>query len=426
MNQRILDATTFASLSGHQHFMYSGSTQSLITDPHSIEDVTASIQSLFGTIPAQCITGGAPSSVTITSPTSNPTLTISGTANNGPTLSGTSTQVGGSLAWSCDRCGSGSISGVASWTSTPITLKSGINIITVTGTDGVGNPAGSDTITITFIPTFPGNSLVGAWAFEEGGGGTATDSSGNSNTGTLTNSPTRVAGRHGQAIQLNGNDQFISVADSNSLDLTHSFTISAWVQPTIVAISFQAVLHKNALPLGAPYDLYARIQGYCGSGGIMGLANTNGNSGPRFDACSSIPLPVSTWTHLATTYDGATLKLYKNGALITTTTATGFIEPSNLDLIIGGSELGEHFQGILDEVRLYNWALPITAGSNVSFGDSCVSTANKADAIANPSIVSNANCAILPPTPPPQLKVGVSATGLKFGPAAAGVKFGSQ
>ena len=424
MNQRILDATTFASQAGHQHLI---SLQGLVTDPHAIEDVTASIQSLFGTIPAQCVTGGAPSGVTITSPTSNPTLTISGTANNGPTLSGTSSQVGGSLAWSCDRCGSGSASGVASWTSTPITLKSGVNIITVTGTDGVGNPAGSDIITITFIPTFPGNSLVGAWAFEEGAGTTsATDSSGNSNTGTLTNAPTRVAGRHGQAIQFNGTTQFISVADSNSLDLTHSFTISAWVQPLVVATNFQAVLHKNALPLPAPYDLYARISGYCGSGGAMGLVDVNGISGPWFDACSAVPLPTSTWTHLATTYDGATLKLYKNGALLTTTIASGFIEPSNLALLIGATEFGEFFQGILDEVRLYNWALPTTAGSNLIFGDSCASSVNKADAISNPSIVSNANCPIIPLGPPLQLKIGPSSTSLQFGPAAAGVKFGSQ
>ena len=56
MNQRILDATTVAASSSHQHYIYQGSSPSLtlINDPHAVVDVTAEVEQVFGSIPAGC------------------------------------------------------------------------------------------------------------------------------------------------------------------------------------------------------------------------------------------------------------------------------------------------------------------------------------------------------------------------------------
>src|SRR5262249_22909287 len=69
-------------------------------------------------------------------------------------------------------------------------------------------------------------------------------------------------------------------------------------------------------------------------------------------------LGVNTWTHLALTYDGATLQLYVNGVQVSSTARTGAISTSTGQLQIGGDSIfGQHFAGIIDEVRVYNIAL---------------------------------------------------------------------
>ena len=69
-------------------------------------------------------------------------------------------------------------------------------------------------------------------------------------------------------------------------------------------------------------------------------------------------LSTNTWVHLAATYNGSSLILYRNGAQVATTAVTGAIVTSSQALRIGGNALwGEYFAGRIDEVRIYNRAL---------------------------------------------------------------------
>jgi len=365
----------------------------------------------------------------------NAACTITGQANNTITLSGVSSQTTGTVTWSCDRCtGTNATTGTPSvWTTSTITLKSGINNVTITGTDGASS--GTDSIAINYAPTYPGDALVLALGFEDGAGTTATDSSGNTNTGTLVNSPTWVTtGRFGKALLLNGINQYVRVTDTNSLRLTQSFTLSAWVQPSASLATFKAVIYKDGGSNGAPYSLYGVIASFgCTAGGYTGIVTVNGASGPQYSACSSLPLQTGVWTHIAVTYDNATaqLKLYRMGVLVSTVSASGYMEPSTvttpLDLRIGGSEFGENWQGLIDEVRVYTKALPITAASNTVAGAACTSV-NFTDnsAVATASIVGNMNCPIINLNPPSQFKLSAGATQLKLGASATAAKVGAN
>ena len=72
-------------------------------------------------------------------------------------------------------------------------------------------------------------------------------------------------------------------------------------------------------------------------------------------------MPLDTWAHVAATYDGATLRLYVDGSLVASVAATGAISTSTGALRIGGNVLwGEYFQGLIDEVRVYNRALTLS------------------------------------------------------------------
>jgi Concanavalin A-like lectin/glucanases superfamily len=70
------------------------------------------------------------------------------------------------------------------------------------------------------------------------------------------------------------------------------------------------------------------------------------------------PLRLNAWTHLATTYDGAILRLYVNGMEVGSQPGGGNIQVSTGRLRVGGNAVwGEWFAGRIDEVRIYNRAL---------------------------------------------------------------------
>jgi hypothetical protein len=61
---------------------------------------------------------------------------------------------------------------------------------------------------------------------------------------------------------------------------------------------------------------------------------------------------------VALTYNGSTLTLYVNGVVAASQAVTGAIQSVANPLSIGGNTpYGEYFQGLIDEVRVYNRAL---------------------------------------------------------------------
>ena len=99
------------------------------------------------------------------------------------------------------------------------------------------------------------------------------------------------------------------------------------------------------------YYLMATSAPHAGRSGEASSAGPRG--GVRHGA-----LAVNTWTHLATTYDGTTLRLYVNGVQVASTARRGRSPPPPARLQIGGDAIfGQYFAGRIDEVRVYNAAL---------------------------------------------------------------------
>ena len=79
--------------------------------------------------------------------------------------------------------------------------------------------------------------------------------------------------------------------------------------------------------------------------------------GTRSHVFAPSPLPVDSWTHLAVTYDGTMLRLYVNGDEVAEAPQTGTIASSTHPLELGGDSVyGQYFDGLIDEVRVYNVA----------------------------------------------------------------------
>lgn len=340
--------------------------------------------------------------------------------------------VSAQITWTNDRTGEkGTATGLPDWTINNVNLGVGINPITVTYTNV--NGTATDQITITYTPTHPGPALVGAWGFEEGGGLTTADSSGNNNNGTLTNGPTWAinGGKFGNAITFDGVNDFVNVLRSNSLDLTQSFTISAWVFPTAVRQDWSAVVVKNYTQY-----LYATTGGLgvsCKAGAVLAGASVSDGTlnGTSINVCDNTAIPQGQWSHLAVTYDAATgnLLLYINGGTPTTIAASGLMPPSTGDLQIGASQFaGEYFAGKIDEVRIYNVAIQRTAGTNKTPNLACGDADYTALTRTTPglaSVIGDMNCPVIVPAAisAPSLKIGSSST-FKVGSAGT-VKVGA-
>jgi hypothetical protein len=194
--------------------------------------------------------------------------------------------------------------------------------------------------------------LVAAFGFAESTGTKITDSSGRANHGTTAGATRTTSGKYGRALSFDGVNDYASVPDTASLDLTKGMTLEAWVYPTAGGSAWRTALLKET-SAGLSYGLYA----FDGGGHSAGFLN----SGSDIGASSTTALPLSKWSHLAATYDGAALKLYVNGALKSTRTATGAMPTSTKPLKIGGNAVwGEFFKGSIDDVRVYSRALSAT------------------------------------------------------------------
>jgi hypothetical protein len=170
--------------------------------------------------------------------------------------------------------------------------------------------------------------LVAAYGFNEGTGTAVADASGTGNNGTTSGTTWAAGGKFGSALSFNGTNASVTVPDSNSLDLVTGMTLEAWVNPKATGSAWRTTIFKQTGG-GMVYALYADN----GAGRPIGQVNVVGEQ----SALGTAPLPVNTWTHLAVTYDGATLRLFVNGAQAGSKPQTGGMPASTLPLKIGGN-----------------------------------------------------------------------------------------
>lgn len=206
--------------------------------------------------------------------------------------------------------------------------------------------------------------LVGHWAFAEGAGTNIADSSGLGNHGTLVNPRTNTwtTGKVGGALYSDGttgaDSTYVAVPDSASLHIAAGISFAAWVRCDD--------LTRDAPILAKEGD--GKLSYWFGAFGASG--STPGNFGMLLSADGNQPwttadrdqgaIPQGQWVHLASTWDGATIRFYLNGQpLPETGSFAGPIHVSDAFLAIGGNSLYNNaaFQGVIDEVRLYNYAL---------------------------------------------------------------------
>jgi hypothetical protein len=197
------------------------------------------------------------------------------------------------------------------------------------------------------------SSLVGYWNFDEDSGDVASDLSGGKNDGAISG-VSLTSGITGNALSFTGEkNSYVEIHDSASLGMTDAMTISAWINPDKVT-SYDRIVAKPHGKFASPHNMYSLIfdnAGHARFEGCIGERKTGINGVSK--------IPLNEWTHIAATYDGLRLKLYMNGNLESTKDVTGGICTNDMPIYIGCNVFysGENFNGIIDEVRIYNYAL---------------------------------------------------------------------
>ena len=204
------------------------------------------------------------------------------------------------------------------------------------------------------VRTSLGLSLVGEWRFDDENDPTR-DSSGYDNHGILlpTGEPLYIDGVFGKALQFDGSNDYVSIADSSVFN-TNVLTISAWVKFSNDSQSF--IFEKGNV--NTQYSLFSHGTDIVFRTKPVGeaydtLSTTKANAGITNDQ----------WHFIIGTYDGAVKKLYVDGVLKLSRDWVKIIEVNNNGCSIGrfgGTTAGYYFTGSIDEVRIYNEALSLS------------------------------------------------------------------
>lgn len=197
---------------------------------------------------------------------------------------------------------------------------------------------------------------VAAYALDEGTGLTAADASGGGHILTLTNA-TWTASGHTNAALTN------TAADTGALAtvpaITTAVTLMCWVKPLDLAAG-STHMAAGIFQAGGSTDIALFTQR--GSFGTANVLQADIRIGGGLVACNGTSaLTVGTWAHVAVTFDGANIKLYRNGVLETTVANTGAISLGTAFYVAGAlATASVDSDVVVDDVRLYDTALDVT------------------------------------------------------------------
>ena len=190
---------------------------------------------------------------------------------------------------------------------------------------------------------------LAAYSFDEAEGEVAKDLFGE-HDGALEGAQWFDNGRFGSALAFDGENDCVTVADATALELSEELTLEAWVKPR--SLSDLPILYKDSWG-NAAYALLIGVYTYGNPEGLIGegVEEVETVIGPE-------DVEEDIWTHLAFTYDGAHMRIYVNGVLVETEPQSTGPPTGEGALSIGCNHLyPENFEGLIDEVRLYDRAL---------------------------------------------------------------------
>jgi len=198
------------------------------------------------------------------------------------------------------------------------------------------------------------SNYKGVWHLAEPSG-TVYDSTVNNNDGAYTGSSHTSVGKIDGTDNFDGDNDYINVGTSNTLDLTGDLTIEAWIYPrTWGENNWGRILTRR---LDSPAQGYEFLLDNNPAGGerlwlaAMGLTQYNSYS-------TNHSIILNTWQHVVVTraLSSGAVRFYINGVASGTGSMAAIPSAPNIATYIGirGTDFNRDFNGLIDEVRVSN------------------------------------------------------------------------
>jgi hypothetical protein len=191
---------------------------------------------------------------------------------------------------------------------------------------------------------------VGCWGFDETSGTTAADATANANNGTYFGSPALgAAGVFGTAVTMDGVNDYVRVADSNSLDVGNALTLEGWVKRASTSKT-DSLFNKGA-------NAFQLVALSAASGGRVLLRK----AGVSTVAQSTTGVPADgAFHHVVATKAGNVVHIYIDGADVTQAVAPSLVLANNTQPLYFSETAGDRVTGKFDAFAIYGRALTAT------------------------------------------------------------------
>jgi PKD repeat protein len=230
---------------------------------------------------------------------------------------------------------------------------SGTYTAVLTVSDGQATDDAQRTIQVTSTGG-GGGGLVSHWSLDESSGTVADDAVG-SNNGTLSGGPIwrPTGGQIDGALDFDGADDRVTLGN---MDVSggSGLTIAFWMNAgTLTNNDARFISKASGTQEADHYWMVSTVN----SSGLRFRLKTGGTTSTLATAAGQVQ--VGTWYHVAVTYDGSNMRIYKDGVQVATAGKTGTISTgAGVPVALGSQpQGGSGFDGLMDDVRIYNEAL---------------------------------------------------------------------
>lgn len=181
----------------------------------------------------------------------------------------------------------------------------------------------------------------------------------NGNNGALINSATYNSGMVDQSFSFDGIDDYVSIPDNPLWTLgDEDFTIDLWAYFNSIPFRAPLVDHNEGGGETNKWVFWYDEMGHREPYGPALRFHINSPSMGPLDPVTFPWLPnIGEWYHLGITRDGDDYTLFINGQAVITETDNHTIPDAVVNLSFGQSEWSYFFDGMIDEIELFNRAL---------------------------------------------------------------------
>jgi len=203
-------------------------------------------------------------------------------------------------------------------------------------------------------------NLVSEWKFDDASSGSstaATDSWNGINNGVLTNFNFNTTDGwrtgsdcvSGNCLMFDGANDYVDCGDGTTLKIIGDITISAWVKPIVLTADNRVFTNFVYMQNGYAMNIFANGRFYFSTWQAAAEQRTESSVGE---------VTIGNWNYLTITRRGTVAKTYRNGIDATASSASHLDPlPSTVSAKIGING-GWPFNGLMDDVRVYNAAVP--------------------------------------------------------------------